>query len=304
MKAAFALSLAGAVMALPQDVKPRDDCSSSYDGTFQVAVVSSDEMTKRGIAEVQHANQSCMHTVVERGTLAPNRLAKRSTCSEESLLEMTLYDGVLSDAENRTGYIASNYQFQFDDPPQTNALATDGFSVCGSSLALDSSTVWYQCLSGDFYNLYTDDWAEQCESIGLVLLDCDGTAASGDDVIVDTDVALPICQIEDGQIQAHTTPCVTATATAGVTTTYEVSSPAVTTAETTPVVTTAPTTVVSGSANTTIATPTISSTETTGETTAATVAPSASGTGTSDSTRLDGSVGALIIGLMATFLCL
>jgi hypothetical protein len=33
-------------------------------------------------------------------------------------LECTLSGGILKDAQGRTGYIASNYQFQFDGPPQ------------------------------------------------------------------------------------------------------------------------------------------------------------------------------------------
>ena len=113
---------------------------------------------------------------------------------------MNLQDGVLKDAVDRTGYVASNYQFQFDGPPQAGSIYTGGFSVCdNSSLALGPSAIWYQCLSGHFYNLYDRDWAEQCEPIGLVVLPCDGTANSADDVVVGTDVALPICQIGDGK---------------------------------------------------------------------------------------------------------
>lgn len=33
-------------------------------------------------------------------------------------LECTLAGGILKDAQGRTGYIASNFQFQFDGPPQ------------------------------------------------------------------------------------------------------------------------------------------------------------------------------------------
>jgi hypothetical protein len=35
-------------------------------------------------------------------------------------LELTLAGGTLKDAQGRTGYIASNYQFQFDGPPQVS----------------------------------------------------------------------------------------------------------------------------------------------------------------------------------------
>ncbi|KXL43929.1 hypothetical protein M433DRAFT_151342 [Acidomyces richmondensis BFW] len=89
-------------------------------------------------------------------------------CQTSNTLAMTLANGVLKDSHGRTGYIASNYQFQFDDPPQAGAIYTAGFSVCGNgSLALGGSTVFYQCLSGDFYNLYNEDWAPQCSPITI-----------------------------------------------------------------------------------------------------------------------------------------
>jgi Yeast PIR protein repeat len=98
-------------------------------------------------------------------------------CRAEGTLELTLNDGVLKDAQGRTGYIASNYQFQFDAPPQAGAIYTSGFSVCGNgSLALGGSNVFYQCLSGSFYNLYDRDWAPQCSPVTietLTIQNCD-----------------------------------------------------------------------------------------------------------------------------------
>jgi hypothetical protein len=37
-------------------------------------------------------------------------------------LECTLTGGILKDAQGRTGYIADNYQFQFDGPPQVRYI--------------------------------------------------------------------------------------------------------------------------------------------------------------------------------------
>ncbi|KAL8913850.1 MAG: hypothetical protein Q9171_001454 [Xanthocarpia ochracea] len=92
-------------------------------------------------------------------------------CKSEGTLAITLADGVLKDAQGRTGYIASNFQFQFDAPPQAGAIYTSGFSACGNgTLALGSSNVFYQCLSGDFYNLYDRLWAPQCSPITINLL--------------------------------------------------------------------------------------------------------------------------------------
>lgn len=116
---------------------------------------------------------------------------------------------MLRDSRNRTGYIAANYQFQFDGPPQAGAVYTAGWSVCPVSglsssgtgnvvddgaaaagdsdvdngdsgegqltLALGGNTTFWQCLSGDFYNLYTEDWAAQCSPVQLRvvgLVDC------------------------------------------------------------------------------------------------------------------------------------
>lgn len=92
-------------------------------------------------------------------------------CKTEGTLAITLADGVLKDAQGRTGYIASNFQFQFDAPPQAGAIYTSGFTACGNStLALGGSNVFYQCLSGDFYNLYDRSWAPQCSPITIDLL--------------------------------------------------------------------------------------------------------------------------------------
>ena len=89
-------------------------------------------------------------------------------CQTNGTLALTLDNGILKDSKGRTGYIASNYQFQFDDPPQAGALLTAGFSVCGNhSLALGGSTTFYQCLSGNFYNLYNTNWAPQCSPVTI-----------------------------------------------------------------------------------------------------------------------------------------
>jgi hypothetical protein len=97
-------------------------------------------------------------------------------CASNSTLSLTLNNGILKDSHGRTGYIASNYQFQFDSPPQAGSIYTSGFSVCSNgSLALGGSAVWYRCLSGNFYNLYDRWWAAQCEPVvinAVVLKNC------------------------------------------------------------------------------------------------------------------------------------
>jgi hypothetical protein len=219
MKASSALlaALVGSAVAVPnpqgvtEALTPAGaapaGCTGSASGTFEVAIV---ELAKRDV------------TLLE----------PRAACGGDSILVVTLENGVLKDAQARTGYIASNFQFQFDGPPQAGSLFTAGFSVCGNgSLALGASTVFYQCLSGSFYNLYDRHWAAQCEPVHINAIPCGGTGPiaqipdgqvvgttvvattmvtvlpDGQPQVVPTSIPIPLCQIGDGQIQGHTTPC-------------------------------------------------------------------------------------------------
>ncbi len=101
----------------------------------------------------------------------------RADCGPAPLIHLT--NSVLTDTDQRTGYIAANYQFQFDNPPQAGALYTAGFSLCANgSLAFGSSAVFWQCLSGSFFDLFIRDVGPQCEPIVIVLLECVGGASS------------------------------------------------------------------------------------------------------------------------------
>jgi hypothetical protein len=219
MQFSVILGLAGLAAALPGGVTDKitpsaaapSGCSGSFPGKFEVAII---ELGKRDVVP-----------------------EKRDTCGGESVLVASLSDGVLLDALSRTGYIASNFQFQFDGPPQAGALLTAGFSVCSNgSLALGGSTVFYQCLSGDFYNLYDRHWAAQCSPVHISVIACGSATQKGDGQVIQvpdgqivgstmvattivtvlpdgqpqvvpTSVAIPVCQIGDGQLQGHTTPC-------------------------------------------------------------------------------------------------
>ncbi|KAF7907554.1 uncharacterized protein EAF01_005140 [Botrytis porri] len=181
-----------------------EGCATSYSGAFQISTVNVSSVAKRQ--------------------------QKRADCS--SSLAVTLNDGILKDQQDRTGYIASNTQFQFDGPPQTGAIYTGGWSVCSNgSLTLGGSAVFYQCLSGTFNNLYTESQGEQCSQILIQTTACSSAAGSGavgqstDGQAIATAIAsvssaavsqisdgqpqgatsaAPISQISDGQIQAPT----------------------------------------------------------------------------------------------------
>lgn len=137
------------------------------------------------------------------------RAANRA-CPGEGVLVVEVADTVMKDAQGRVAYLADNFQFQFDGPPQAGALFTAGFSVCGNgSIALGDSTVFYKCQSGDIYNLY-DRWiAEQCSPVRLNVMPCGGDVQDPQNVVgsavVSTTVVMPL---SDGQPQVVTTTTV------------------------------------------------------------------------------------------------
>ncbi|PFH57104.1 hypothetical protein XA68_15511 [Ophiocordyceps unilateralis] len=166
--------------------------------------------------------EGCQTTYPGRFQVRTQRLSDQplvnqqpQACGADKSLVMTLNGGVLTDGKSRTGYVASNYQFQFDGPPQSGSIYTAGFSLCGNgSLALGSSAVFYQCLSGSFYNLYDRNWAAQCEPILMMAVPCSdgsgsGSAAdigAGDAASSSSQSPGTISQIGDGQPQAPVQP--------------------------------------------------------------------------------------------------
>ncbi|KAK8069040.1 covalently-linked cell wall protein [Apiospora phragmitis] len=213
-------TLLGLALAVPQGITEKltptgsapAGCTGTMDGSFEITV-----------AKITEKKRSVM----------PER---RAECGKGGVLVMSLKDGTAKDSQDRIGYIASNNQFQFDKPAQAGALLTSGFSVCENNvLALGDSKTFYRCLSGTFYNLYNKNWAEQCEPVSIIALPCgskdtapelpDGqivgttvvqttivTALSdGQPQVITTKVPIPMCQIGDGQVQVHTTPCASVT---------------------------------------------------------------------------------------------
>ncbi|KAI0968117.1 hypothetical protein F4678DRAFT_202792 [Xylaria arbuscula] len=190
----LASALFGLAVAAPQGVTETltptgaapAGCTGTVDGNFEITVAKVTE-EKRSLPE------------------------KRDECGAEGVLVLSLSDGATTDAQGRTGYIASNYQFQFDGPPQAGALVTSGFSVCkDNTLALGDSKTFYQCLSGDFYNLYDRSWAAQCEPVSLLAIPCgskDSATQDPDGQVVGTTVVTTtiITALSDGQPQVVTT---------------------------------------------------------------------------------------------------
>lgn len=179
---ASTLALAAAVSAAPQGVtsaiSPSSTapagCSPNYSGKFQIQVVNATSSSKRDIQKVSWPGHH-----YDRGRARSNK-ASILTTFQRADLEITLQDGVLKDSQGRTGYIAANRQFQFDGPPQTGAIYTAGWSVCqNNSLAIGGNAVFYQCLSGDFYNLYDQAEAKQCSQVYIDALGGGASVTAG-----------------------------------------------------------------------------------------------------------------------------
>lgn len=94
-------------------------------------------------------------------------------CAEESTLLMTLKGGILRDSQDRIGSIVSSHQFQFDGPiPQHGTIFANGWSVSKDGrLAIGNTTTFYQCASGNFFNLYDKKIAFQCSPVNLEVVE-------------------------------------------------------------------------------------------------------------------------------------
>ncbi|EGV62634.1 hypothetical protein CANTEDRAFT_115181 [Yamadazyma tenuis ATCC 10573] len=91
------------------------------------------------------------------------------SCKTNSTLSMSLTGGILRDSSNRIGTMVSNRQFQFDGPtPQFGAVYANGWAADPDGyLVLGSQRVFYQCASGEFYNLYDQQIDTQCSPVNL-----------------------------------------------------------------------------------------------------------------------------------------
>jgi len=133
----------GVTSAIAPSASAPPGCSSDYAGSFEITIVNVTSSKKRDVEKRQAAG----------------------------ILTLKLSHGVLTDQAGRTGYIASNRQFQFDNPPQAGAIYTSGFSVCSNnSLALGGSAIFYQCYTSGFYNLYDQSWAPQCSPVYIIAM--------------------------------------------------------------------------------------------------------------------------------------
>ncbi|KAK0510600.1 hypothetical protein JMJ35_007032 [Cladonia borealis] len=132
-------------------------CVSSQSGTFQISPVNITSSSKRDL----------------------NIFKRQSEQACDSTPIITLSNGKLTDQDGRTGEIVSNEQFQFDNPTQSGALFTSGWSICSNgTLSIGGSSVFYSCNSGSFNNLYHESVGAQCFPVFIDTIPCVGPSGS------------------------------------------------------------------------------------------------------------------------------
>ncbi|CCK69359.1 Cis3p KNAG_0C02480 [Huiozyma naganishii CBS 8797] len=170
---AYTQSFGIAVQPISSGNAKRDVISQITDGQIQaVATTTLAPTTKAKTTSTGTTTTSSSTKTQSSCAAAPSVVIKEQSCTNSGTLQLTLKDGLLTDAKGRIGSIVSNRQFQFDGPtPQAGALYAAGWGITGEgNLALGDQDVFYQCLSGNFYNLYDQKIAEQCSPIHLEIV--------------------------------------------------------------------------------------------------------------------------------------
>ncbi|EEQ41164.1 hypothetical protein CLUG_05291 [Clavispora lusitaniae ATCC 42720] len=135
-------------------------------GDGQIQHQTTTATTATGAAQISDGQ------VQASATASPDGVIPEACLTSDSLV-MELKNSVLTDGHGRIGAIVANRQFQFDGPPpQAGSIYAAGWSITDDGLlALGDSDVFYQCKSGDFYNLYDENVAKQCEAVHLSVID-------------------------------------------------------------------------------------------------------------------------------------
>lgn len=139
-------------------------------GDGQIQHQTASVINQIGDGQIQH--QTSENVAAAAATEAPSSGIQQA-CIGNDNLAMTLKDSILRDGAGRVGAIVSNRQFQFDGPPpQAGSIYAAGWSITQDGLlALGEGTEFFQCKSGDFYNLYDQNVAEQCEPVHLSIIE-------------------------------------------------------------------------------------------------------------------------------------
>lgn len=162
----------------------RDDVDSLATSSDSESGSDSDddnvEPPRRGIVRINHPEDLPRASPAKRGvdiTQDFNSPVRAVSCATNTTLQLTLRGGILRDNQNRIGCIVSNHQFQFDGPlPQYGTIYASGWLVTRTGvLALGRSDVFYQCSTGESYNIYNTQLSNQCQPVQLdavEIIDC------------------------------------------------------------------------------------------------------------------------------------
>lgn len=128
-----------------------DDCDDSDSGESEPKYKRDDDCTDDDESD---SEEECVYAV---------------SCATSATLLITLENGILRDSQGRIGSIVGSRQFQFDGPvPQYGTIYASGWLISrGGRLTLGNSTVFWQCSSGDFYNLYDTQITLECGPVSL-----------------------------------------------------------------------------------------------------------------------------------------
>ncbi|CCC68909.1 hypothetical protein NCAS_0B08250 [Naumovozyma castellii] len=123
--------------------------------------------------QVQATTKSVASTPASNSTVSSTDPVTAESCKNSGTLQMNLKGGILTDGKGRIGSIVANRQFQFDGPPpQAGAIYAAGWSLTPEgNLAIGDQDTFYQCLSGNFYNLYDEHIGSQCHAVHLQAID-------------------------------------------------------------------------------------------------------------------------------------
>ncbi|ABN66501.1 predicted protein [Scheffersomyces stipitis CBS 6054] len=156
------------------------------DGQIQHQTTTAAEVINQiGDGQIQHQTTTAAENTVSIASQISDGQVQQPTdassgdddtpdaCLTDNSLAMVLEGSVLRDSHGRVGAIVANRQFQFDGPPpQAGSIYAAGWSITKEgNLALGSVDTFYQCLSGDFYNLYDENVAAQCSPVKLNIVD-------------------------------------------------------------------------------------------------------------------------------------
>ncbi|KAG0679249.1 hypothetical protein C6P40_004333 [Pichia californica] len=138
--------------------------------TSYLPITSSSSFSYRSISSKSESSKTSSQA--SSSSCPTGSIAKEATCKSKSDLAMTLEDGLLIDSAGRIGSIVANRQFQFDGPPpQAGAIYAAGWSIDDGHLVIGEDYIFWECLSGTFYNIYDESIGDQCIPVTLNVID-------------------------------------------------------------------------------------------------------------------------------------